>query len=320
MTKLKLGNDFTSADGSDINKGEESDQKTSTDEVEDESGNSADSDNSKKDPEEDETEKESIDESDDEANKEENPDVVDLEDSKDNKEEKPEDKEKVLQGLLKTEKDIDKDHTDIDVAISAARKRISDKRHGRREKRDIVGTIDEKFPDDPENTDDLSDIDPTTLEVLDRFVKAKGLVPKSELAKMNYQDQHNNAQEQFYAGHKEYLPENDQDDVLYGAIKKELSLFSAPKDPKMIKLLFERAHNEVVKQYPDKFKTKIPKTDNNDNINKNVRLKTQKLGGNVSGGSDSQGESGSGKNFSVAQIRALEDGGWTQKEIEDLTK
>lgn len=312
MTKIKLGNDFNDENVPDKAQVEESDQKTSDEESEDEKENSADTDHSKN--QEDETGEESDIDKDEEAD---NTKEISVEDERE--EEKPKDKEIVLQGLLDTEKELDKDNTDIDAAIAAAKHRISQKRGERREKRDLVDGIDSKFPEKEEETDDLSDIDPETLKVLDRFTKAKGLVPKSEFVKMTYQEQHKNAQKAFYDVHPEYLPENDKDDVLYKALKQELSEFVAPSDPKDILKKFEKAHNLVKQQHPEKFKGIATKTDINNHINKSVRIKTQQLGGKSStGGTGGNQKESTKKTFSDVQIRALEDGGWSKEEISQL--
>lgn len=332
MTKIKLGNDFTDDSETAKDQSEESDQKTSDDESEDEKDNSGDSDNSKK-PESDEADKSEDDKGDnsDDADKTDDTEADDSKSDADDKsdgvstKEKEPDKAKVLETLLEVEKNLDKDVGDVDVLIASAKQRLYEKRKDRREKRDLVETIDQKFPDtdkEEENTDDLSDIDPETLKVLDRFTKAKGLVPKSELQKMNYQEQHKNAQDLFYASHPEYLPENDTDDILYKAIKNELAQFAAPKDPKSIPSLFAKAHRLVMDQFPDKFKNIAKKTDSDSDKNKSVRLKTAGLGGkSSSGGGDSSGKSSAAtkKSFAPEQIRALEDGGWTPEEIKKLT-
>lgn len=306
MNKISMGSDFTDEEGSTASEGEKEVKKP--EESGDENENSADS----SDSENNENVGESIAEEGDESK-----DVPeDDKKSEEPKEETP-DKQKVLQGLLDTEKDLEKSHNDIDEAIAAAKARIIQKRHERREKREVVDTIDSKFPD--EEGEDLSDIDSETLKVLDKYTRAKGLVPKSELSKMNYQTQHDAAQDAFYALHPEYLPENDSDDTLYNALKKELSVFTQPKDPKLIPKLFEKAHTLVKLTYPDKF---VKKVENKvDNINKSVRLKTAGLGGKPSGGSnnsDKSGERGEGKVWSDVQINALRNGGWTEEEIKDL--
>lgn len=321
MTKVKLGNDFTDESGEATDESEESDEKTSDEESDDEKDNSGDSDNTKKpiDNEADDSKDNKDDESEDEDSKDASFD--------DASEDKESNKDKILQGLLDTEKNLEKDVGDVDSKIAAAKQRISEKRKNRRDKRDLVETIEKKFSEINEEDsidDDLSDIDSETLKILDRFTKSKGLIPKSELQKMNYQSQHEIAQDAFYASHPEYLPENDPDDVLYKAIKNELAQFAAPVDAKLIPRLFEKAHKLVVDQYPDKFKNSN-KSDykgvSDDQKNRSIRIKMQGIGSKSSSGGGAGGEkynSNSKKTFSQEQIRALEDGGWSQEEIKSL--
>jgi len=229
-------------------------------------------------------------------------------------------KEQELQGLLDTEKELDGDITKTDNEIEAAKDRIRGKRRARREGRELSKNVEGSMPEDEDDTDDLSDIDPETLKVLDRFTKAKGLVPKSELGKMNYENAHKVAESAFFESHPEYLPENDTDDSLFNALKTELSFFAAPKDSTKISKLFEKAHREVSSQYPDKFKGEKKKTVTDDTKKSSALVKKQSVGGGSSGGGSgsSKKEEGS-KDFSPKQISALQDGGWSDEEIKELT-
>lgn len=318
MNTLKLGNDFSDEGEQNSNQREESDEKTSDDELEDENENSGGPDNTKNDEGK----------SDDSSSAEED----DTEDGSDgnSKEVKQTDEEKlkILQGLKKTEEDLEHDVSEIDIQIAEAKKRISQKRQERRDKKGIIEIADERFPDTEEEADDLSDVDPETIKLLERFTKAKGLVPKSELIKTSYQEKHKQAEKTFYDTHKEYLPENDPDDFLYSELKKELALFSAPKSADLIPELFERAHKLVQAKHPDKFKSSKEvktdkKVDKDDQTNKSVRLKNASLGGGSSGASGSGDENNqnksSKKSLDSAQIKALQDGGWTDEEIKNLS-
>ncbi len=296
MNQVKLGNDFTDEENSDSSKSEKEEKQAEENNSDEENENSTDSSNS-----------ENLNKS-EESNSEEKSD--------DESEEKSDDdlKDKELQGLLDTEKGLDSSNASVDEAISAARNRISQKRTERREKRDIINTVDSKFP---EEETDLSDIDSETLKVLDKYTRAKGLIPKSEVQKMNYDNQHESAENSFYEKHQEYDINNDPDNVLYNALRKELSYFSAPKDPRVISKLFEKAHREVIKLYPDKFKDE-KKSD--DSINKSVRLKSQSLGGKSSSGMSSVKSKEGNKEWSDVQINAMRQGGWSEEEIKDLLK
>lgn len=285
MDKLNLGDDFT---------GDEGAPAEAIKEVEEEEG--------------DENKEGEIEENDDEEGDGEKPN--------------PEDKNQQLQGLIDQEKALDADSATIDEQITAARKRISEKRRARRENRELAGKINEVLPEEDDGEqDDLSDIDPETIKVLDRFVKAKGFVHKSELGKMTYTQAHKASEESFYQSHPEYLPENDADDALYNALKEELSYFAAPKDPKKIPELFEKAHKHVVEKHPEKFKTR---GSDDKSVTKEVKkssalIKKSSLGGNAGGSGVQKRDSGEKKSFSDKQLQALRAGGWTEEDIKGLT-
>lgn len=225
------------------------------------------------------------------------------------------DKLAALEALRKQEDELDKDTSKLDEEIVARRQRIVEKRTERREKRDLIETIGVKLPET--EIDNLSDIDSTTLSILERYTKAKGLVPKSELKEMNYESSHKSSELAFYEKHKEYLPEYDSTDTLYNALKRELALYAKPTDPALISKLFEKAHSEVKKQYPQFFK----ETTLTDKVNASQRTKTASMGGGNTGGSSKQSQSQSErKTLSSIQIQALRQGGWTDEDVERLTK
>ena len=218
-----------------------------------------------------------------------------------------------LEALRKQEEALDKDTSELDLEIKARKERIVEKRRERREKRELVGKIDEI---EPTAEDKLEDIDPTTLQILERYTKAKGLVPRSEIEKTTYESQHKTAEDVFYKDHKEYLPENDKDDVLYKALKNELSLFARPSNPSLISKLFEKAHNEVKKQHPQFFK----ESSLTEKINANQRINSASMGGGKTGGTSQRTSKAEGGRLSDKDVQTLLRGGWSEKEIAELNK
>lgn len=294
---IKLGDDFTEEENeeeySEDEEEKEEEEEQSPDE-DDEDGSSAGSSTSEED--EDSSQQDKIDE-------------IKNDDTKTNEE-----KLRELEGLKRAEEKLDKDLTEIDLEIKKARERIVGKRSERRSKRELVDTIDDKYPDKEE--DDLSDVDPDTIQLLDRFVKAKGLVPKTELQKMQYETAHKTAEETFFEKHPEYSPENDKDDFLYNALRKELSYFAPPKDPKLIPKLFEKAHKAVVEQNPEFFKKG---SSTKEIAEKKERIKKAGIGGGSAGGTGSSEKSKGGKKaLNEIQIAALRAGGWTEDEIKNF--
>jgi len=218
---------------------------------------------------------------------------------------------KALEELRKQEDELNNDVTNLDIEIKARRDKIVQKRAERREKRDLIDKIGDKLPETQE--DNLQDIDSTTLQILDRYTRSKGLVPKSELENINYENQHKTAEQAFYERHKEYLPENDKNDILYNALKVELSLYAKPNNPVLITKLFEKAHYEVKRQYPHLFKDSTL----TEKVNASQRIGVSSIGGGNTGGSSRQTSSKGGK-LSQTQINILSQGGWTEEEITKL--
>jgi len=294
---MKLGDDFTEDEEEDEESEEEKEEKKEGEEQT---------------PDEDNEDKSSADTSDGEEDEDSQQDKID--DIKEDDTKTEEEKLKELEGLKNTEDKLDNDLSEIDLEIKKARQRIVGKRGDRRSKRELVDNIDGKYPESKE--DDLSDIDSDTLQVLDRFVKAKGLVPKAELQQMQYETAHKTAEDTFFETHKEYDSENDKDDFLYNALKKELSFFAPPKDSKLIPKLFEKAHKAVVDQNPEFFKKGSSAKEIEE---KKKRIKRAGTGGGTAGGTSSSDKSKGGKKaLNDVQIAALRAGGWDEDEIKSF--
>lgn len=101
--------------------------------------------------------------------------------------------------------------------------------------------------------EDLSEYDP---EELKRF---ETLATKMGFAKMNeiVQEKNNSEFETFIDAHPEYSPENDKDGTLWNQFKTEFNLYIPPKDPKTLKMLLNRVHNEIYGVQPAKNLNKI---------------------------------------------------------------
>ena len=294
MSKLKMGDDF-----SDENSGESTEKKEvkeDSDEEKDENDTQSDSSTDENDTDEDDD--------DNKANATGNDGKVDVKSE--------EDKVKALEGLRQTETELGNDVSNLEKEIETRRQRITQLRKDRRDRKDIINTIDTKIPDAKE--DDLSDIDPESLKIVERVIKAKGYVSRDELGSITFEQQQKDAQTNFFDKHAEYLPENDKDDFLYNELKKELTLYAKPSDPKLIQQIYERAHKAVRDKFPTYFKTtnSVNLTDQKKNIVRNQGAGTG--GGASSGGGSSAGSSKEGK-LSPTQIEHLRSGGWSEEDI-----
>lgn len=109
----------------------------------------------------------------------------------------------------------------------------------------------------PEVKDNLSDEDRETLsqydekelsqfeKVIDVVAKKKGWVKKDEFQASTYQQQASDILDGWLEDHREYLPENDKDNLLWGKFQEEFSMYRKPDNPKDLKKIFNKVHRDV---------------------------------------------------------------------------
>lgn len=95
--------------------------------------------------------------------------------------------------------------------------------------------------------DELKDLHPDDIAVIDRVLRAKGYMTKEESNKMYYESVKNEELNKFLDKYPEYKPENDPDDVNWGTLQKELGFYRMPENPRLLTEVLERAHRGVVK-------------------------------------------------------------------------
>lgn len=108
-----------------------------------------------------------------------------------------------------------------------------------------------KKPTAPE--EDLSEYDPEELKRFETLATKMGFAKKNEIV----QEKNNSEFEIFIEAHPEYSPENDKDGTLWNRFKSEFNLYIPPKDPKTLKMLLNRVHNEIYGVQPAKNLSKI---------------------------------------------------------------
>ena len=111
-------------------------------------------------------------------------------------------------------------------------------------KQQEIDTVDKKIID---VKDELADINPEDVKVLDKYFKARGFVTKEEATQLNYNQVKQEVLENFLNKYPEYKPENDPHDVNWNALQRELSLYKLPQNPRMINDLLERSRKVVNK-------------------------------------------------------------------------
>lgn len=95
--------------------------------------------------------------------------------------------------------------------------------------------------------DELKDINPEDQAIMEKFLRAKGMVSKDEVNKMFYEAVKTEEVNRFLEKYPEYKPENDPEDVNWQTLQREIAFYRTPENPRQIAELLERAHRGVVK-------------------------------------------------------------------------
>lgn len=112
-------------------------------------------------------------------------------------------------------------------------------------------------PTDSKPNEDLADYDPEEIKKFEKFARAVGFVKKDEIYQQTTQDKLNAEFESFIETHPEYSPEKDPDGVLWNQVKAEFSLYQPPRDPKTLKKVLHKVHNDIFGVQPAKNLNKI---------------------------------------------------------------
>lgn len=151
--------------------------------------------------------------------------------------------------------------------------------------------------------DELKDLNPDDVGLIDRVLRSKGYVTKQEAGQMFYEAAKQEELDKFLSKYPEYKPENDPNDVHWAAfnrqIEKERELgYQLPKNPHLIAQFLERVHKELnPRQASGKGATE-----------QRIRLASV-------GSSSTQQPSNSSKRMDPAKRSILERGGWNEEEI-----
>lgn len=105
--------------------------------------------------------------------------------------------------------------------------------------------------------EDLAEYDPEELKRFETLATKMGFAKKSEIQNQTIQDRNNNEFETFMEAHPEYAPENDTDGLLWNQFKTEFALYNPPTDPKTLKKVLNKVHNEIYGVQPAKNLNKI---------------------------------------------------------------
>ncbi|MEK7178334.1 MAG: hypothetical protein AAB721_01610 [Patescibacteria group bacterium] len=156
-----------------------------------------------------------------------------------------------------------------------------------------------------EKIDELKDLHPDDISVVDRILRAKGYITQGEAKKMFYEDVKNVELAKFLEKYPEYKPENDRNDLNWGTLERELGLYKLPSNPHQIGELLERAHRAV------------QKTPSGRGEAPGSRIKLASLGG---GGAQRPSSQRVGPTAPLVEANEdmLRRGGWSEEEITSM--
>lgn len=180
-------------------------------------------------------------------------------------------------------------------------KEISELRGQRREiKQEQLASVEKQI-------DDLKDLHPEDITVIDRVLRSKGYVTKAESQQMFHEAVKQEELNKFLERYPEYRPENDPQDVNWSTLQRELGFYRLPglgEDPHKISEILDRAHKAISKVVSGRAApTEI----------KRQQVKTASIGG---GGA--QRSPSSGKTLSQEQRDIYRRGGWSEEEIREI--
>lgn len=95
--------------------------------------------------------------------------------------------------------------------------------------------------------DDLQDVNPQDVSLIEKVIKSKGYITKEESAKMHYEAVKQEAINKFLDEFPEYKPENDPHDINWSAFQREFADYRLPTDPSRIPEILKKVHRAIAK-------------------------------------------------------------------------
>lgn len=94
--------------------------------------------------------------------------------------------------------------------------------------------------------DSLTDLNPEDVSTVERILRSKGYVTKQEAHTMFYESVKQEQIDAFIVKYPEYKPENDPNNLNWGAIEREIQeYYRMPKDPHRVGDILEKAHKAL---------------------------------------------------------------------------
>ena len=174
-------------------------------------------------------------------------------------------------------------------------KEISELRGQRRElKQDQLTVVSKEI-------EELKDVHPDDAAIVEKVLRAKGYIRKDEAHQMFYDTVKQEELNKFLSKYPEYKPENDQNDLNWSALQRELGLYKMPGDPHQIGEILERAHKAVAR----------PADPASQARKRQIEIASV-------GGGGMQRSSSTKKSLDPRYRQELERGGWSEEEIKRI--
>lgn len=150
--------------------------------------------------------------------------------------------------------------------------------------------------------EELTDVNPDDVKLIDKVLRAKGYLTKEESNKMHYDAVKQEQVDAFLEKYPEYKPENDPHDLNWSALQRELGFYRMPDDARKVGDVLLRAHRAIAKPAPP---TSVPA--------KQHQARVASVG---SGGT--QRQQSSTVRMDEQKRAMLLNGGWTEEEIQKI--
>lgn len=152
--------------------------------------------------------------------------------------------------------------------------------------------------------DELADVNPADVTLIEKVLKSKGYMTKQEAQLMTKSTVQTQTLNNFLNKYPEYKPENDPNDINWKILQKELSYYRDQEDPSKIAEILERAHKAIHPQAVSD--RQLPQ-----------RKRAIEI---ASAGSGGVQRSSSQKTLDPKARQQYEAGGWSEEEINEIEK
>ena len=198
------------------------------------------------------------------------------------------------------DKTLERAKLGLEAELIKLRKEISELRGSRRELKE------QQLIRAESKLDELKDLNPEDVQLIDRVLRSKGLITKEEAHKMFYESVKQEELNKFLEKYPEYKPENDPGDKNWSTLLKEFKrYYRMPEDPHYISDALQKAHHGIVKV--------LPSSGRRDVTNRERVREIASLGaGGVSKSTSS------GHTLDPTKRAMLERGGWSPEEIKRI--